>query len=165
MPDSWQLYNFDAAEKTWFDILRAAIPNTVQGARSRGTVTDTTPRFNVVQTTQPNYEQRFILNPGENNAEFQPLTTWFYQLVVVVSTNRETNGSQHAEIEAKAREALQFYKLARSWSNPVFTISNHREQPEVKAYDQENNIDSTTLTFTGMLSIRTGAFREYIQQV
>lgn len=157
--NSWDKYDFDAAEKIWFDILRAAIPNpAVQGNRSRGTASDTTPRFSVVLTTQPNQTQKFILNPADARSQFQPFNVWFYQLAYAVSTNRETNNDQHAELVARGREALQFYKLALTWSSLVFTITDSVEQPEVASIDDAGNVDTTTLTFTGMLCIKDGAW-------
>ncbi len=160
MSNSWDKYDFYAAETIWYNILRVAIPNTaIQANRSRGGSANKTPRFDVVLTTQPNQSQKFILIPGEQRAQLQPFNVWFYQLVFAVSTNRETNGDQHAEIVARGREALQYYKLNLSWQSDVFTITDSVEQPEILTVDDTGNIDTTTLTFTGMLCIKDGAWR------
>ena len=155
---SWQLYDFDAAEQTWYDLLSLAIPAPVQGLRSRMTTTDKTPRWEIVLQTQPETTQKFILNPSASQTQLQPGNVWFYQLSFAVTTNRETNGGQHAELVARGREALQFYKLSQSWNNTVFTITDSLEQPLVKSFDNESNLDVSTLTFTGMLCIRNGAW-------
>lgn len=158
---SWQLYDLDACEAEFTRILIAAIPpvnGLPQIIRSRSGVSTTTPRIQVILQTQQNYDQRKILNPANTNTEFQPLNTWFFQLGVGVSTERERNADQHSTLVAKCREALQFYKLALSWTSEVFTLANVREQPEVPTIDNESNIDVTTLTIAGMICIRDGAW-------
>lgn len=158
MSNSWDKYDFDAAEQTWFTILRAAIPSSsIQGLRSRSVKTNETPRFEVYLQTQPQSTHKHILD-AIKAVQFQPSDVWSYQLTFAVSTNRESNGDQHAEIVARGREALQFYKLAQSWDNTVFTITDSYEQPLVKSVDDALNIDTSTLTFTGMLCIRAGAW-------
>jgi len=155
---SYQLYDFDAAEQTWYEILTAAIPPPVQGLRSRMSNTNDTPRWEIVLQTQAIGTHKHILNPSQPLTQFQPDDVWQYQLTFAVSTNRADNGDQHAIIVAKGRQALQFYKLAQSWNNDVFTITDSKEQPLVKSVDDTGNIDVSTLTFTGMLCIRDGAW-------
>lgn len=160
---SWQLYDLDACEAEFTRILITAIPpvnGLPQIIRSRSGISTTTPRIQVILQTQQNYDQRKILNPANTNTEFQPLNTWFFQLGVAISTERERNTSQHAELVARCREALQFYKLAQSWTSEVFTLANVREQPEVPTIDDTGNTDITTLTISGMICIRDGAWSQ-----
>lgn len=155
---SWQLYDLDACEQEFKRILVAAIPGVQIQAQREGDA-NTTPRIAVLLDTQQTQGQRHILNPNQL-VQFQPLNTWMYSLGVSVYTNRSENGSQHAELVAKCREQMQMWKLNLTWTQEVFTVVEIVEQPAAQTIEDVNNFDVTTLTFSGMLSIREQAWSD-----
>lgn len=155
---SWQLYDLDACEAEFKRILIAALPTNLQVNSTREGDANTTPRVSVVLNTQQNQGQRYLLNPGNPQTQFQPLNVWFYTLNVSVFTDRMQNNDRHAELVAKCRQACQLYKLALSWSQAVFTVVEILEQPLVQSFDDVTNHDQTMMAFMGMLAIRDGAW-------
>jgi len=156
--EAWMLYNLDSVEGELKRILEAVVGSNVQVLKKRETVTDITPRVELVLTAQGNNSQRWILNPGQENASLQPFNVWNYQLSATIVTNRETNGSQHAEIVGKVRGTLQKYKLNLVWDWPLHTIIEIVGAPDELSVSDEENCDETKMNFTGMLSIKDGAW-------
>lgn len=156
--EMWQLYDLDEVEREFKDIIQSAVGSNVQVLMKRETATEATPRVNLTLITQANQSQKYLINPGNDKSQFQAWTTWFYQFSAEVETNRETNGSQHAELVGKVRGQLQMYALEQSWGAPLHTIIDIMEQPEEVSFDNEANVDSTKMNFTGMLCIRNGAW-------
>lgn len=162
--EEWQIYDFDTVEAAVKSVIVSAVDSPsapVQVTRSRETVSSETPYVILLLDTQVNQTQRYILNPAIETV-LQPFNTWFYSLTAEIVTNRiQPNASMHAELVAKVRMALQYYKLANSAFSslsPLHSFTDLVEQPIVRFVNDDGSLDSTKLTFTGMLCIRNTAW-------
>lgn len=160
----YQLFELDRVESALKSIVLAAVSSPaapVQVLMKREKETEDTPRVTLTLQTQQSQGQRYILNPANTDIRWQPFNTWMFKLGAEIVTNRETNGDQHLPIIGKTRLALQFYKLAVSWTielAPYHTLINIVEEPIDLAVVSDENTDMTRLNFSGMLCIRDTAW-------
>lgn len=75
--------------------------------------------------------------------------TWIESaLVVTVCTQRQNNNPQHKQIIGRARSLLQLASLAQVWTQPIHAITDIREAGTQRSVDDENDIDTSIVTFT-----------------
>ena len=154
----WQVYNLDAVEDAIVQILRGPLAN-VYGRRS--TENQTTPCVAVILQVGTPEGKRFIRFPENKNAIVQPLNTWNFELKAQVITNRTNNGDQHGTICGKVRALLQYAWLTLTFTEsvaPYHSITDIRESGAPSDFIDDDNLDVTELTFTGMLNIRDNAW-------
>ncbi len=156
--EAYMLYELDRVEAEFKRIIQLQFSSSVQVLMKRETVTDITPRVELVLAAQGNQLHKNIINAGESNAVFQAFDVWNYQLSATVVTNRETNGSQHSEICGKVRRELQMYRLAQTWAAVLHTVIECIEGAIELSVSEQENCDQTKMNFNGMLSIRSGAW-------
>ncbi len=163
--EEWQLYSFDDIETQFRASILTAVNSPaapVQVLKTHEQPTNSTPRVQLILTTQQNQGQRFILNPTYPDMRMQPLNVWFFQLSAEVVTNRQENNSQHWPLVGKSRLALSFRKLVPFFSIelcPLHSVIDIQETPEQLTVVQDGNLDQTKLNFAGMIVIRDSAWR------
>lgn len=158
--EEYQLFELDLVEAQFKAIILAAVSSQAQPIQvlMKGeTQTNDTPRVELVLETQQNQEHRYILNP-QAQPRFQPRDVWFFKLSATVVTNREENGVLHLQLIGKTRLALQFYKLAPVFIEPLHSIIDIGEAPIQLSVETVGNLQSTKMNFAGQLCIRQSAW-------
>lgn len=161
----YQLYELDRIEAALKSMLALQVSSAtapVQVLMKRETVSDVTPRVELVLKTQQITSQRFLLNPAKPDMRYQPLNTWQFILTATVVTNRSTNGDQHLPLCGKVRYGLQMYRLLETWPedvDPYHFITDIQEAPIELEIENDENLDRTVMNFTGMLGIKDSAWR------
>lgn len=162
--ERWQLFDFDDVEQAIKNAIVAACSSpaaSVQVVKSSETPTNETPRVEIVLTTQKVQGQRYLLNLVYQNIQSQPFNTWIYELSVTVVCNREQNGSQLKIIRGNARAAMEWNYLAPFIGPdvlPLHGVINIQDQVSFPSVDDIGNLDSSRLTFEGMVCIRNTAW-------
>lgn len=162
--EEWELFDLDRVNQAFKIIVQAAVSTPAQPVQvlmKHETATTNTPRVVLVIQTQQNQGQRFILNPSWPDIRMQPRNVWFFNLSAEIITNREQNGVFHYPLVAKTRLALQFYKLALTWTmelEPLHAPIDIGEEPCELTVQDVDGLDSTKINFTGMLQIRDTAW-------
>ncbi len=80
------------------------------------------------------------------------------RLILEVTTQRETNGNQHAVLLGKIRAGLQMYRLVETWQQcgaQYHTFEDIREAGSTDSVNSDDNTDTTTIVFDLVNSIRT----------
>ena len=159
----YELFDLDAVERAFHSIVSDAVStqaDPVQVLKKRQNTTTLTPRVEINLKTQQVQGRRHLLNPNLPT-QFQPLYVWNFILEASVTTNRQQNNDQHIPITAKTRTALQLFQLANTWTlaiAPFHTVIDIQEQPIDLGIDSEGDLDTTKMTFAGMLCIRDDAW-------
>lgn len=158
------LFDFDDVEQAIKNAIVAACSSPavpVQVVKSSETPTNETPRVEIVFVPQKVQGQRFLLNPVYQNIQSQPFNTWLYELWITVVCNRETNGNRLKSIRGNARAAMEWNYLAPFIGPdvlPLHGLINIQDQVTFPSVEDIGNLDSSKLTFEGMVCIRNAAW-------
>lgn len=166
-PDFKTVYDLDLCEDAFVSILQSAVASlgaTVYGKRCI-LPTTSTPYVEVVFTPQQYDDQREIIFPQyagqEGSGNIQPRNTWGFDLEVTIATNRTVNGAAHRPLVSIARWQLQQFALKNSWTHeiaPYHALTFSQEQPATSEVFDSDNVDTTTLVFTGKVNIKKDAW-------
>lgn len=124
------------------------------------TKTNTTPRVDL-QVVLGAPIHRHVLNLTNSNAQAQPFDAWQYQLLATITTNRSENGNQHVPLIGKTRWNLQYFRLLSTLTSavaPYHAITSIEEAGQMDSVDDPTNLQSTQLTFRGIMNIRESAW-------
>lgn len=154
----WQCFDFDQVEVAFCTILSGL---GIKAFKKRTIETRTTPCVEVSLQTNGVQGQRNLRFPLITNDLVQPYSAYKYTLTCSVYSERQENGSYHAKTVAKVRAYLQYYWLTNTFTetvSPYHSITEIREADSPSDIAQEDNLDITQLTFTGVLNIRDNAW-------
>jgi hypothetical protein len=154
----WQVFDLEAVEAGFVTILRG-FDLAAYGRRS--TEVRQTPCVELYLETEVVQGQRYLRFPSIRSDIVQPYNTWNFTLRCKCSTERVNNGTAHREIVGRVRAYLQYGWLTITWTEnvaPYHSITDIREAGAPTEAFEEDNIDVTELSFTGMLNIRDSAW-------
>lgn len=154
----WQVFDLDSVEDAFVTILRGF---DVAAYGRRSTEERVTPCVELALQTEAVQGQRFNRFPTVKSELSQPYSAWNFMLKAKVSSERSNNGTYHREIVGKVRAFLQYYWLTITFTpivSPFHAITDIREDGAPSETFEEDNIDITELSFTGMLNIRDTAW-------
>jgi len=154
----WQCFDFDLVEKAFCQILTGF---GIKAFPKRSIQTRTTPCVEVNLQTNGVQGQRYLRFPLIGTDLVQPYNANKFTLTCSVYSERIENGTYHAQLVARVRAYLQYYWLTITFTetvSPYHAITEIREADCPSDISQDDNLDITQLTFTGVLNIRDNAW-------
>lgn len=166
--NEWEIFAPEKVEDQLVAVMIPAVnlvPNTVQVFGQYQTQSSDTPRIYLRLTIREVQGHRQLLNLPLTESRFQPYSVWMFNVAVEVTTQREQNGGQHRELVARARMAMQLYKIRQAWTDAINALAPYHTIIDIGELaaselvtDDAQTTDSTTLNFAGQLQIDANAW-------
>lgn len=156
--DEWKLFALDEFEENLATLLRAQIPMPVTIHTRFTSDTKSTPRVELELNVGKPQGHQYIRNPGNANGWAQPFDAWLYDLTATIVTERTQNGEYHIPTIGRVRYNLQYFRLLQTLTlavSPYHTLTTIAESaPQTDSIDDAGNLQTTMLTFSGIMNIR-----------